>query len=304
MERVKVFISYSHKDEFWKDRLLTHLSVLYYERRLHVWTDRQIEVEADWQAKINEAMSDSRVAVLIVTANLLTSEFILNKEVPPLLELHAQSGMLVLPLLARPCPWKLVSWLAPRQVRPQDGRPLSAGTEVAVDADLTALTYEIASLINRIDARTAAEELTVFDRILERQNRLSVGSSASFQLESLEPKRAITSIDLAFRELEAAFEAVKASDTGATPSAIVDLIELAIEHGVPIYNEGSHLGCALIYSHAAKLLLELLSQSPSHSNVYELLKAASPLDSLTLERANKVAWRLRHAFDTILAAHT
>jgi len=46
MERVKVFISYSHKDEIWKDRLLTHLSVLDYEGLLHVWTDRRIEVGA------------------------------------------------------------------------------------------------------------------------------------------------------------------------------------------------------------------------------------------------------------------
>src|SRR5262249_47183103 len=136
VERVKVFISYSHKDEMWKDRLMSHLSVLYYERLLHVWTDRRIEVGADWQEKVNEAMGDSRVAVLLITANFLTSEFILNQEVPSLLERHAQGGMLVLPLLAQPCPWKLVSWLAPRQVRPQDGRPLSAGSEVDIDADL------------------------------------------------------------------------------------------------------------------------------------------------------------------------
>jgi TIR domain len=301
MERVKVFISYSHKDEIWKDRLLTHLSVLDYEGLLHVWTDRRIEVGTAWQAMINDAMSDSRVAVLLVTANFLTSEFILNQEVPSLLELHAQRGMLVLPLLARPCPWKLVSWLAPRQVGPKDGHPLSAGNEVDVDADLTALTYAIASLINRIDSRTAAEQLMVSDRILERQSRLPIASSSGSQLGSLEPKSAIASIDLAYRALEKAFQIVQASGTGATPSAIVALIELAIAHGAPIYNDQSHLGCALIYSHAARLLLELLRQSPSLSNIYQLLKAASPIDLLTSENADKVAWSLRHAFDTILA---
>src|SRR5262245_54540061 len=98
--------------------------------------------------RLMKLMGDSRVAVLLITANFLTSEFILNQEVPSLLERHAQGGMLVLPLLAQPCPWKLVSWLAPRQVRPQDGRPLSAGSEVDIDADLTAFTYEVASLIN------------------------------------------------------------------------------------------------------------------------------------------------------------
>jgi hypothetical protein len=77
-----------------------------------------------------------------------------------------------------------------------------------------AVTYEKASLINRIDASTAAEQITVSDRILERQIRLPVGSSPGFQLGSLEPKSAITSIDLAYRELEAAFQNVQASGTG------------------------------------------------------------------------------------------
>ena len=188
-------------------------------------------------------------------------------------------------------------------MRPQDGHPLSAGSEVDVDADLTALTYEIASLVNRIDARTAAEQLTVSDRILQRQSRLPVGSSPNFQLGSLEPKSPITSIDIAYRQLETAFQAVQASGTGATSPAIATLIELAIAHGAPIYNDQSHLGCALIYSHAARLLLALISQSPLHSNVYELLRAASPPDSLTSENANEVAWRFRRAFETILAKH-
>ena len=37
-----VFISYSHKDETWKDRLVTHLGVLQREGLLDTWDDRQI----------------------------------------------------------------------------------------------------------------------------------------------------------------------------------------------------------------------------------------------------------------------
>jgi len=66
---VKVFISYSHKDEIWKDRLMTHLSILDHEGLLHVWTDSRVEIGASSKAKIDEAMSDSRVAVLLITAN-------------------------------------------------------------------------------------------------------------------------------------------------------------------------------------------------------------------------------------------
>ena len=37
MSRPTVFISYSHKDEDWKDRLVTHLGVLAQQGVLEVW---------------------------------------------------------------------------------------------------------------------------------------------------------------------------------------------------------------------------------------------------------------------------
>lgn len=41
-----VFISYSHKDEVWKDRLVTHLAGLERDGRLRVWDDRRIRAGA------------------------------------------------------------------------------------------------------------------------------------------------------------------------------------------------------------------------------------------------------------------
>ena len=41
--RPLIFISYSHKDEAWKDRLVTRLNVLQYQDSLEIWDDRRIE---------------------------------------------------------------------------------------------------------------------------------------------------------------------------------------------------------------------------------------------------------------------
>jgi hypothetical protein len=38
-----VFISYSHKDETWKDRLLPQLRALEQANRIAVWDDRRID---------------------------------------------------------------------------------------------------------------------------------------------------------------------------------------------------------------------------------------------------------------------
>ena len=144
-----VFISYSHKDEDWKDRLLTHLGVLQQEDLLSLWDDRRIEAGADWQPEIEQAMQAASVAVLLVSANFLTSKFILGEEVPRLLARRDKEGMRVFPIIVKPCAWKQVSWLSRLQLRPKDGRPLSGGTDYQIDVDLAAIAEEIAASIKR-----------------------------------------------------------------------------------------------------------------------------------------------------------
>ena len=55
-DRPTVFVSYSHKDERWKDRLVGHLKVLEPEGVLEVWHDRRIGGGSDWEMQIRQAM--------------------------------------------------------------------------------------------------------------------------------------------------------------------------------------------------------------------------------------------------------
>ena len=148
MNMETVFVSYSHKDEEWKDRLVTHLRVLQYQGILDEWDDRRIGAGKDWEQEIEEAMAAASVAVLMVSANFLTSRFILGREVPTLLERREREGLHVFPVIVKPCAWKHVEWLAKMQVRPRDGRPLSAGDENQIDADLAEIAEEITAIIN------------------------------------------------------------------------------------------------------------------------------------------------------------
>ena len=152
-----VFISFSHKDEPWKDRLVTHLGVLKQQGLLDLWDDRRIGAGQDWHPEIQAAMSRASVAMLLVSADFLTSQFILGEEVPRLLERREKEGLRVFPVILRPCAWKQVNWLARMQLRPQDARPLSAGTEHQIDADLTAIAEEVADIIRRAEREATPE---------------------------------------------------------------------------------------------------------------------------------------------------
>jgi TIR domain/NACHT domain len=126
MAQPSVFISYSHKDEKWRELFVRHLGVLEREDLLSVWSDRRIEAGGDWQREIEQALAQARVAVLLISADFLTSDFILGEEIPQILKRRSQDGLRLVPVIVRPCTWDKVKWLQPMQARPLEGRALAS----------------------------------------------------------------------------------------------------------------------------------------------------------------------------------
>ena len=160
MNKPTVFISYSHKDEDWKDRVVTHLGVMQHQGKLDIWDDRRIFAGDDWEAQIEQAMDAASIAVLLVSANSLTSDFILRKEVVGLLQRRDEQGLRIFPIIIKPCDWEAVDWLRRMQLRPKDGRAISGGNEYQIDADLAAVAKEIRLLLSRAIQRFEPEKLT------------------------------------------------------------------------------------------------------------------------------------------------
>lgn len=153
-ERTKIFISYSHDDERWRKRLVSHLSVLAMEGILDLWDDRKLGAGDDWYARIHEQMLSARIAVLLVSSSFLTSKFIRQEEVPKLFDRHEQGGMTVYPLLVKPCPWQEVAWLARMQLRPPEAKPLASFKGAKVDEVLVEVAREISAMARSKAAST------------------------------------------------------------------------------------------------------------------------------------------------------
>jgi hypothetical protein len=86
-----VFVSYSHKDEEWKDRLVPHLDQLGRLGILQVWDDRQIKAGVDWYARIREVLSRTRCAISLISSDFLASSFCMDEEIPYLLQQRGSS---------------------------------------------------------------------------------------------------------------------------------------------------------------------------------------------------------------------
>ncbi|WP_413989065.1 toll/interleukin-1 receptor domain-containing protein [Labrys okinawensis] len=146
MKRTKLFVSYSREDREWLKRFSQHVAVLERRGLVELWSDARLEAGVKWENEIDEALAEARVAVLIVSPAFLASKWIWTREMPQIIA-HAAAGMDLLPLIARPCAWRLENALAQLQSRPTDDRALSQGNESQIDSDLSTFAYELAARV-------------------------------------------------------------------------------------------------------------------------------------------------------------
>src|SRR6266487_4298090 len=124
LSRTKVFISYSHEDKKYLDELQVHLGPLARNGRLEYWNDTMIKPGSQWRKEIREAINSAKVALLLISADFLNSEFITTDELPPLLAAAKSEGITILPVIVRPCVFKDTK-LEPFQSVNPPSQPLS-----------------------------------------------------------------------------------------------------------------------------------------------------------------------------------
>ncbi len=81
-----VFVSYSHHDAEWALRLEVLLKPLVRRKQLRLWIDTDIRVGDEWYPGIIRAIEQNSVALLLVSADYLNSDFIMEQELPTLIQ--------------------------------------------------------------------------------------------------------------------------------------------------------------------------------------------------------------------------
>lgn len=123
--RDQVFISYSHKDLSWLQRLQVHLKPLERVGIITRWDDTNIKAGAKWRDEIEHALNRARVAILLISADFLASDFIIKNELPPLLQAAASQGAMILPVIISPCRFEKMESLVQFQAVNSPSKPLT-----------------------------------------------------------------------------------------------------------------------------------------------------------------------------------
>ena len=163
MFKPSIFVSYSHQNKRLKKRIETHLKATGVE--IDVWSDTKIQAGDDWYDEIKTAMEKASIAVLIITADFLASDFILKEEIPKLLQRREEEGMIIFPIIAKHCAWNEHEWLKKMQVRPLEAKPVWSGGGRNVAKELTNIVREITGMINGMTDEKKTDDIEKITKI-------------------------------------------------------------------------------------------------------------------------------------------
>lgn len=146
----KIFICYSRQDTVWLKRVVESLNALGLQDRLKPWSDQDIPVGKNWREAIEQSLKEAHAAVFLVSTPFLASRFITETEIPRLFERHEKEGVLLFPIIIRPCSWERVSPLKDLQaVMLNDRKALSEGGESDIDKNLSYAAEMIADSLKK-----------------------------------------------------------------------------------------------------------------------------------------------------------
>jgi TIR domain len=121
---IKLFFSYSHKDEDLRNELETHLSPLKRQGVIDTWHDRRILPGNEFDSEISQHLETSQIILLLISPYFIASDYCYDAEMTRALELHRSGKARVIPVILQPCDWHGLPF-GKLQALPKDGKPVS-----------------------------------------------------------------------------------------------------------------------------------------------------------------------------------
>ena len=127
MNKLNLFISYSHLDEEYISEFKKHIFPLTDNGSIGIWYDRKILAGQEFQNSIDNNLEDADIICLFISADFLSSSAC-TKEKIKALELKRRKKIAVIPIILSACGWKDDESIASLMALPVDGKGINTYT--------------------------------------------------------------------------------------------------------------------------------------------------------------------------------
>ena len=123
-QTMRLFYSYSHKDEALRDELETHLKLLQRQGLIEFWHDRRITAGEEWKGQIDVNLEQADLILLLVSADFIASDYCYDLEMKRAMERHEAGEARVIPVIVRDVSWQAAPF-GKLQALPKDGKAVT-----------------------------------------------------------------------------------------------------------------------------------------------------------------------------------
>ena len=120
-----IFVSYSHKDEVYKDEFIAQLSGLKRAGYIKSWDDRKILPGEKWNEEIVNNLNTANLVIFLVSADFIASEYIHDIEIKAAKERSKNGEATIVPIIIRSCDFENSS-LNDFQALPKNAQPVAS----------------------------------------------------------------------------------------------------------------------------------------------------------------------------------
>jgi len=145
--KIKIFISYSHHDELYKDKLYNHLSPLWQNNKIEAWNDRMILPGSHWDDTIKHELRTAHIVLFLISAEFNASDYIWKNEISETIKRSDNGEVIAIPIYTRPCDFIDMPY-AKLQGLPKDAKPVSSFTNQ--DEALSGIAKSIREMVDRL----------------------------------------------------------------------------------------------------------------------------------------------------------
>jgi TIR domain len=123
---VVLFLSYSHRDDKFREALQKDLEAL--QAYVRAWYDGKIKGGDEIDPQIAHYLNEADVILLLVSPDFLRSSYVRERELPLAIQRHRAGEARVIPIILRPANWQEAPWdemFGGLKAFPKDGKPIS-----------------------------------------------------------------------------------------------------------------------------------------------------------------------------------
>jgi hypothetical protein len=121
----RVFFSYCHEDDRYRDKIDKHLSLLKRQGLIASWYDHKITAGKNLDEEIARELEQADIILLLASSSFIASDYCYCKELKRAIDRHEAGQARVVPIIVRDCEWHS-SVFAKLKALPRDGEAVTS----------------------------------------------------------------------------------------------------------------------------------------------------------------------------------